>query len=139
MTVPHGQSRTGTNASPMPFKRPRPPLRPQASSSSSLSRSGNHKIARRDERALLSNIKIHIVPAKLPSDTIEQLASLIHDADAISCGHPEEADVLVTGIHMRKRLERHVNWEIAVSHRVGLDIQRVLPINSQEREGSRYP
>jgi hypothetical protein len=66
-------------------------------------------------------IKIFIVPAKLDSSSIEELTSLIDHA----CGpsqlsftlvhEPSEADIIVTAVHMRQRLERHVPWSVAVS------------------------
>lgn len=69
-------------------------------------------------------IKIFIVPAKLDAPAFEELVDLVDHApldehssfrgfkmvsDAI------KSDVIVTAVHMRQRLERHVPWNLAVS------------------------
>lgn len=72
-------------------------------------------------------IKIFIVPAKLDAPTFKELNDLLdratlRDDDEQSCfrgfksvSDATKSDVIVTAIHMRQRLERHVPWNLAVS------------------------
>lgn len=65
-------------------------------------------------------IKIYIVDAKLPSETIWELTSLIESLSSSSqlvlqlCTDVEESDVIITAVRMRRRLERHIDWNLAV-------------------------
>jgi DNA polymerase mu len=71
-----------------------------------------------------SSTKIHILQAKLDADTITELYSLIDSSttpdESGAVVHLElsadssDADVIVTNIRMRKRFERHLDWNIAV-------------------------
>lgn len=63
----------------------------------------------------LSDIKIHVVQAKLSSSEIRELSSIVEDSGATICASPSDAEVLVTNIRMKKRLERHIGWSLAVS------------------------
>jgi hypothetical protein len=64
--------------------------------------------------------RIHILQAKLDTDTISDLYSLIESNTAKGPLHfelsadPSDADVIVTTVRMRKRFERHLDWKIAV-------------------------
>ena len=74
-----------------------------------------------------SSTKIHILQAKLDADTITELYSLIDSSSQLPTpdesgpivhlelsANPSDADVIVTNIRMRKRFERHLDWDIAV-------------------------
>ena len=71
-------------------------------------------------------LKVSILQPKLDEKTITHLYDLV-DAHApesqndgsehlelVLCNDIKDADVIITGIRMRKRLERHVDWNIAV-------------------------
>ena len=67
-------------------------------------------------------LKVYIVHAKLSSDEVARLYNLV-ETHSVDGGldfeltpNPNVADVIVTAVRMRKRLERHVDWELAVSH-----------------------
>ena len=59
-----------------------------------------------------------MVPAKLGTAELQELHSLAERHSSGLCGGPENADVIVTAVSMRRRLERHVPWEVAVSTHV---------------------
>ena len=83
----------------------------------------------------LNVTKVHIIQAKIDSNTIFELFSLVENhgrpvhsrrqhaqgrrsADELNlelCGDVRQADVVVTALRMRKRFERHVDWDVAVS------------------------
>lgn len=46
---------------------------------------------------------------------VAELYALAESGGAKLVGNVEEAEVVVTAIGMRKRLERHVSWNVAVS------------------------
>ncbi|KAG6850855.1 hypothetical protein H0H93_007473 [Arthromyces matolae] len=67
-------------------------------------------------------VKIFILQAKLDPAAISQLYTLIDsNMNTIPangphfqlCNNPSEADVIISNIHMRKRLERHIDWSLA--------------------------
>lgn len=65
-------------------------------------------------------LKVYIIQAKLDQDTIIELHNLLErdkyyngSAKFTLCNDINESDVVVTAIKMRKRLERHIDWEIA--------------------------
>ncbi|KAL1736401.1 hypothetical protein EV714DRAFT_199088 [Schizophyllum commune] len=66
-------------------------------------------------------LKVYIVQAKLSSDEVARLYNLVetHSVDGgldfELAPNPNFADVIVTAVRMRKRLERHVDWELAKS------------------------
>jgi DNA polymerase mu len=67
----------------------------------------------------MPSTKIHILQAKLDTDTISELYSLIdsHTSKPLHLqlsADPSDADVIITTIRMRKRFERHLAWKIAV-------------------------
>lgn len=65
-------------------------------------------------------LKVYIIQAKLDQDTIIELYNLLErdkcndSGNFTLCNDINESDVVVTAIKMRKRLERHIDWEIAV-------------------------
>lgn len=70
-------------------------------------------------------LKVYIIPAKLLPSVLEDLACLVL-TNAAPQGNKagakhlelttnlEHADIVVTAVHTRPRLERHVSWEVAV-------------------------
>ncbi|KAG6889096.1 hypothetical protein C0992_006424 [Termitomyces sp. T32_za158] len=65
-------------------------------------------------------IKVYILQAKLDPTSVAELYALVENRKAASdglrlqlCGNPSDADVILSNVHMRKRLERHLDWNIA--------------------------
>ncbi|KAJ8696963.1 hypothetical protein PTI98_006782 [Pleurotus ostreatus] len=61
-------------------------------------------------------IKVFVVQAKLSPEEISGLISMVEQQSMRMlelCSIPAEADVIVTGIQMKKRLERHISWQLA--------------------------
>ncbi|GBE80869.1 hypothetical protein SCP_0305890 [Sparassis crispa] len=119
----------------MPFKRPAPQPHEdddsQSESSSSILRSSKHARLSPSDKAL-PEVKIYIVQAKLDVATISELFLLAERHTAAVCRHAEDADVIITAVSMRRRLERHVPWELAVS------IFVVLALHSKLYAGLLY-
>lgn len=63
----------------------------------------------------LPEVKVYIVQAKLDVPTIAELFSLAERHTNGVCKNAADADVILTVVTMRRRLERHVPWDIAVS------------------------
>ena len=63
----------------------------------------------------MAGLHIHILRPKMDGDEIAELVEMAETAGAIICSDVESARVVVTAIAMRKRLERHLEWERAVS------------------------
>lgn len=80
------------------------------------------------DRTDVQPLRVYILPIKLDTGTFENLITLVEENTArISSvkggmdkvnlqlsGDLRQADVIVTAVHMRRRLERHVDWELAV-------------------------
>lgn len=64
---------------------------------------------------ILTSRRIFILQAKLSHTDISEIFDLAERADADVVSSPDEADIVITAIGMRKRLERHLEWNIAVS------------------------
>ncbi|KAH9944599.1 Nucleotidyltransferase [Amylocystis lapponica] len=96
----------------MPFKRP--PLR-QTSPSQSESSSSRLPLVKRSKHSpkSLPDVNIYIVQAKLNPSEISELFGLAERHAARLCSDPEHAEVVVTAVGMRRRLERHLPWELA--------------------------
>lgn len=62
---------------------------------------------------ILASYRVFILQAKLAHEDISELHDLAEKADADLVSSPDEADVVVTAIGMRKRLERHLDWNLA--------------------------
>ncbi|CCM02941.1 uncharacterized protein FIBRA_05056 [Fibroporia radiculosa] len=102
----------------MPFKRPAP--YPQSRSGShapsddSPAQTSSAKRARASHSAkALSNIKLYIVAAKLDPPVLSDLIVLAEHHAGSLCKHAVDADVIITAIGMRRRLERHIPWDLA--------------------------
>ncbi|TBU40726.1 Nucleotidyltransferase [Dichomitus squalens] len=97
----------------MPFKRPRPnPTQGGPNSESSSSRPLPAKQTKTSTAKGLPDMKIYIVQAKLDAESIATLTGLAERHSGV-CRNAEDAEVLITAVSMRRRLERHVPWEIA--------------------------
>jgi len=65
-------------------------------------------------------LKIYIVPAKVNEKEMQELSRMIDDTDhdeiitrfELTSNHAE-ADVIITNLRMKKRIERHIPWNIA--------------------------
>ncbi|KAI0002198.1 hypothetical protein BJV74DRAFT_949333 [Russula compacta] len=62
---------------------------------------------------MLASRRIVILQAKLSHTDKFEIIDLAKRADATVVSSPDEADIIITAIGMRKRLERHLNWNIA--------------------------
>ncbi len=109
----------------MPFKRPAPdptPSQPSGSQSESLesSRSPSRPPPTKQRKTstastnALADIKVFIVQAKLDVGTLASLVGLADRETGGVCKNAQDADVIITAVSMRRRLERHVPWDIAV-------------------------
>ncbi|KAF9243165.1 hypothetical protein BU15DRAFT_86558 [Melanogaster broomeanus] len=90
--------------------------------SSDSDREGSSK--RRQSSVNDRPITVHILPAKLRAGVLEGLINLVENSIGRSAGRLggqeleltadlQQADVIVTTVRMRTRLERHVGWELA--------------------------
>lgn len=67
---------------------------------------------------IFPNVKVYIVQAKMDGRTIAELFTLAERHCERVCDDAEDADVIITSVTMRRRLERHVSWDIAKSKAV---------------------
>ncbi|KAF8178646.1 hypothetical protein K438DRAFT_1726271 [Mycena galopus ATCC 62051] len=58
-------------------------------------------------------VKLYLVQAKLTAQEISQLFSLAEMHNLRLCPSSEDADIIITNVRMRKRLERHIDWDLA--------------------------
>jgi DNA polymerase IV len=119
----------------MPFKRHLSPPRHSESSSRSSSSSSTEPPLKRlrshspQTFTPIPTIKVYIVQAKLDVHTISDLFSVTEShrsqwkgkgkdrqLSLELCQVVNDAEIIITAIRMRKRLERHVDWEVAVSN-----------------------
>jgi len=74
------------------------------------------------DESMNRSLKVYIVQAKLDEKAIHELHDLIehssppHNLGLELCNNPADADIILTNIRMKKRLERHVDWKIAVCY-----------------------
>ncbi|SRR6266511_2479241 len=77
----------------------------------------------------ISKLKIYIVQAKIEHKVLLDLFQLIETTKAKKgkarnsvqfelVSDYADADVIITNIRMKKRLERHLRWDLAVSFRI---------------------
>jgi len=64
---------------------------------------------------ILASRRVFILQPKLSQTDISEIFDLAEGADADIVSSPDEADIVITAIGMRKRLERHIEWNLAVS------------------------
>ncbi|CUA67781.1 hypothetical protein RSOLAG22IIIB_03208 [Rhizoctonia solani] len=65
------------------------------------------------ESQVLGGITIHIIDAKLDPNETREMRLLAQNTGAKLSRTPQHASVLVTALTMKRRLERHVSWDIA--------------------------
>ena len=78
-----------------------------------------------DSEVVSRSLKVYIVQAKLDEKTIRELHDLIEHSSPrnlglVLCNNAADADIILTNIRMKKRLERHVDWKIAVCCRFSI-------------------
>ena len=66
------------------------------------------------ESQVLSGVTIHVIDAKLDPKETREMHLLAQNTGAKLSRTPQHAPVLVTALTMKRRLERHVSWDIAV-------------------------
>lgn len=123
----------------MPFKRSITPCTPQSDGGSTTSSSDHRRKSKRlrstspwsttDYSKDLPPIKIYILPAKFDNDAFQNLVGLAEgrflrdDESGVPSmnmrsvevtANLQAADVIVTAIRTRPRLERHISWSLAV-------------------------
>lgn len=63
-------------------------------------------------------LRVYVVQAKLDEKEIADIYRLVEShASGLHLqlsSSPETADIIITAVHMLKRLERHVPWDVAV-------------------------
>ncbi|KAI0251130.1 hypothetical protein BJV78DRAFT_489289 [Lactifluus subvellereus] len=62
---------------------------------------------------ILASHRVFILQAKLSDADIPEIYELAEKAGAEVVGSPDEAEIIITAIGMRKRLERHLDWNLA--------------------------
>ncbi|KAG8743499.1 hypothetical protein FRC12_015045 [Ceratobasidium sp. 428] len=65
------------------------------------------------ESQALAGLTIHVVNAKLSPGEIGEMLALAQNAGAKVSSSPQNATILVTALTMRRRLERHISWDVA--------------------------
>ncbi|GJE94629.1 Nucleotidyltransferase [Phanerochaete sordida] len=105
----------------MPFKRPAAAQHDSGSSSRQTpdDDASTPPPAKRARGAkLFPDIAVHIIQAKLDGHAVAELHALAERHCARIAERAADADVLVTAVSMRRRLERHVAWDVAKSKAV---------------------
>ena len=77
---------------------------------------------------ILASHRIFILQPKLSQTDLSEIFDLADRADADVVSSPDEADIVITAIGMRKRLERHIDWNLAVSIVLALYLDRILKV-----------
>lgn len=133
----------------MPFKRPSPTQDSSESRSSSAGpapkRARSRPPSQNQASSRTRTIRIYIVQTKLHPEIISDLFRIADGdqvfADPLDASHHHgvrfrlcrdvgEADIIVTAVHMRRRLERHVDWDIVVrSSSLGYNIAVDVPVD----------
>jgi hypothetical protein len=105
----------------MAFKRPHNFVARRSSSSVGAESSESdvpHKLRRRSStlqtQTFLSSYSIFIIDTKLDTHNMMRLIEMVDYGGGKLASRAEDADIIVTAIVMRKRLERHVGADISV-------------------------
>ncbi|CAE7154066.1 unnamed protein product [Rhizoctonia solani] len=61
----------------------------------------------------LSGLTIYVIDAKIDPKEMREMHLLVKDTGAKLSRAPQHASVLVTALTMKRRLERHVSWDVA--------------------------
>ncbi len=90
------------------------------------------------EQGILTSYRVHILQAKLTHKDVSELHDLAEKANADVVSSPDEAHVVITAIGMRKRLERHLDWNLAVSGHLPLpsSAHPDLAMTATEKKGA---
>ncbi len=127
----------------MPFKRPAPPVRAGSSGYSSRSDTGVGNVDIPSKRTkversakVLPEVKLYIAQAKIDGSSLAELFALAERNCKSLCTDIEDANVILTAITMRRRFERHVSWELAVSTKSSFT--RTILMFSLENESYSY-
>ncbi|KAJ2917762.1 hypothetical protein MD484_g2678, partial [Candolleomyces efflorescens] len=82
-------------------------------------------------------LRVYIIQAKLTPDAINELYQLVEDfassrlkteaMEMVLCSDAKKADIIITAVHMKPRLERHINWSVA-NWRAKYACQRASPL-----------
>jgi DNA polymerase mu len=115
----------------VPSKSSEPPTKRRKMSNDNSSSESEHLSPSPSPVSTSGVVKLYIVQAKLNAQDISQLFSLaethnlrvsksrnavIPETKLELCATAEEADIIISNVHMRKRLERHIDWDLAVCH-----------------------
>lgn len=90
------------------------PRRPAANVHASSSSSSSTAILSPAKEGPLSGLSVYIIQPKLSPLEIGELLVSAEQLGARVVGDIDDADVIVTAIGMRARLERHLSWAVAV-------------------------
>lgn len=84
---------------------------------------------------IFNGLKICIINAKLKPEVIGELSDLAEDKGARLVAEADQADIVITEIGAKQRLERHMKWEAAVSRTCfGIDVFANLRISLCSKE-----
>jgi len=107
--------------SKLPFKGPMKRTAGRARSGSSSSNETRREAEARGS-GIFNGLKICIINAKLKPETIGELSDLAENKGARLVA-ADNADIVITEIGAKQRLERHMTWEAAVSRTCfGIDV-----------------
>jgi hypothetical protein len=65
------------------------------------------------EEQIFLGVKLFLIPQKIDFDEARELISVARKSGAVLC-KIQDADVIVTRISAKARLERHIDWALAV-------------------------
>ncbi|KAB5592104.1 Finger of DNA polymerase lambda domain containing protein [Ceratobasidium theobromae] len=65
------------------------------------------------ESQVLNGITIYVISAKLDPKEVGEMFSLAQNSGAKLSRIPQNASVLITTLTMKRRLERHISWDVA--------------------------
>lgn len=93
-------------------------------------RTGNIPATDRKLHSLPQELTVYIVAVKLGGNrTVAGLSNLIEESTEYALAeNAEEADVIVTGIGMRQRLERSISAELIVSYHCPSTLHRIAAV-----------
>lgn len=111
----------------MPFKRPRSSASPSDGGVSDESTPAFSASPPDTRKSSVDRhpLRVHVISAKLDPSALDDLINLVEKHISQRGGKvgaqileltpdPDRADVVVTAIHTRPRLERHIRWEVIV-------------------------
>lgn len=109
-------------------------LRRQQSNSSNASSSSLEIIRSKPHSGIFNGLKINIIDVHLTAGAVGELVELAEAKGARMVAHPDQADIVITEIGTKARLERHITWEAAVClHRFCMeDDVNSLPFVAQQ-------